>query len=288
MEGSRADPGQPRPTIGSPGEPAISIDALRRDYGDTVALRRVSLDLRRGQTLTVLGPNGAGKTTLLRVLAGLLRPTSGRVAVLGCELPRDAWKVRGRIGYLGHQPLLYRELTARENLRFHARLFGLSNDGSERIERLLERVQLSGRADDRVRELSAGMVQRLAVCRAVLHSPELLLLDEPLAHVDPDAASALGPLIGPASGRTRVMVTHDVRVGLDEADQVLALARDGSVAISGAADAHSEEDLRAVYETRAETGAAHPADVEVASAPLRHGQDPLAGRPIAPERRAGT
>ena len=238
---------------------AIALRALRRDYGDTVALRNVSLELETGKTLTVLGPNGAGKTTLLRVLAGLLRPSSGRVSVLGAELPGDAWQIRNRVGYLGHQPLLYRELTVRENLRFHARLFGLGEDSSARIEQLLESVAVSLRGDDRVRELSAGLVQRVAVCRAVLHSPELLLLDEPFAHVDPEAAAALDPLIGPAAGRTRVLVTHDVAAGLADADQVLALGRDGAVRISGAADDHSADELSAVYERGARSRLEAPA-----------------------------
>ena len=255
MEGSGPFSAQAASAAGSPAGAAIALGALCRDYGDTVALRNVGLELEAGKTLTVLGPNGAGKTTLLRVLAGLLRPTSGRVSVLGAELPADAWRIRSQVGYLGHQPLLYRELTVRENLRFHARLFGLGGAAPARIEQLLESVALSPRGDDRVRELSAGMVQRLAVCRAVLHSPDLLLLDEPFAHVDPEAASALDPLIGPAAGRTRVLVTHDVAAGLAHADQVLALGRDGAVSISGAADDHSEDELRAVYEPGARLGA---------------------------------
>ena len=168
---------------------------------------------RREETLAVLGPNGAGKTTLLRVLATLLRPTAGEVSVLGCSLPRESWRARGRIGYLGHEPLLYRDLTCAENLRFQARLHGLPGDGAGRIAELLDRVGMSRRADELVRNLSAGMVQRLAVCRAVLHEPELLLLDEPRSHLDPEAASLVEPLIGPAPGRARVIVTHDIEPG---------------------------------------------------------------------------
>ena len=148
----------------------------------------------------MLGPNGAGKTTLLRVLATLLRPTAGEVSVLGCALPREAWKARGRIGYLGHEPLLYRDLTGAENLRFQARLHGLGGEAAERIAELLEQVGMSRRAGELVRNLSAGMVQRLAVCRAVLHEPELLLLDEPRSHLDPEAAAMVEPLLGSAPG----------------------------------------------------------------------------------------
>ena len=227
--------------------PAIALSGLRRDYGEAVALREVSVELATGETLVVLGPNGAGKTTLLRILAGLLRPTAGAVEVLGCALPREAWRLRGRLGFLGHEPLLYRELTGAENLRFHARLLGLEADGEERIEGLLELVGLRARAGDRVAELSAGTVQRLAVCRAVLHEPELLLLDEPLSHLDPGLVEALGPLIGAAPGRSRVLVTHDVERGLQEADRVLALRRDGSPGYAGPAGSVDEAELRRIY-----------------------------------------
>jgi heme exporter protein A len=199
---------------------AIEVEGLQRRYGERLALNGVSFRVEGGQTLVVLGPNGAGKTTLLRVLATLLRPHGGSVQVLGAHLPDDAWKVRGRIGYLGHEPLLYRSMTARENLVFNARLHGVA---PERIDTLLEQVGLARRADDRVEELSRGMQQRLAAARAVLHDPELLLLDEPMSAVDPGAAELLEPLIGRASGRTRVLVTHDVQSGMREADHVLRL-----------------------------------------------------------------
>jgi heme exporter protein A len=200
---------------------AVELDRLERRYGERVALSGVTLRLEPGRTLAVLGPNGAGKTTLLRVLATLLRPHAGTVRVLGHELPGEAWKARGEIGYLGHDPLLYRELTGRENLRYHARLREL--DGFARVEERLEAVGMGRRADEPVRDLSKGMVQRLAVARATLHDPRLLLLDEPRANLDPAAAEALEPLIGRASGKTRVLVTHDVEGGLAEADVALGL-----------------------------------------------------------------
>jgi len=184
-----------------------------------------------GQTLGVFGPNGAGKTTLLRVLAALLRPHAGSVRVAGAALPEEAWKLRGRVGYLGHDPLLYRELTARENLRFHARLHGVA---PERVEALLDAVGMGRRAGDPVRQLSRGMVQRVAAARAVLHDPPLLLLDEPGAGLDPAAVELLEPLIGRASGRTRVLVTHDVDGGIAESDVALGL-RAGRQVVAGAA-----------------------------------------------------
>jgi heme exporter protein A len=229
------------------GSPAISVSGLTRAFGDRLALRDVSVEVGADETLAVLGPNGAGKTTLLRVLATLLRPTSGRVRVLGCELPRGAWRARGRIGYLGHEPLLYRDLTCAENLGFQARLHRLPGDPGERIAELLGRVGMSRRSDELVRNLSAGMVQRAAVCRAVLHEPELLLLDEPRSHLDPEAAALVEPLIGPAPGRTRVLVTHDVEAGLAEGDRVLALRAGGGAAYAGPASGLSAGDARAIY-----------------------------------------
>jgi heme exporter protein A len=199
---------------------AIELDGLERRYGERVALAGVSVRVEAGQTLAVLGGNGAGKTTLLRVLAGLLRPHGGHASVLGAELPRERWRLPGQVGYLGHEPLLYRELSGRENLRYQARLHGVE---AARVSNVLAAVGMERRADDPVRELSRGMVQRLAVARAVLHDPELLLLDEPRASLDPGAAELLEPLIGQASDRTRVLVSHDVEGTLAEADLVLRL-----------------------------------------------------------------
>jgi heme exporter protein A len=226
---------------------AVSTRALWREFGDRPVLRDVALEVQRGETLAVLGPNGAGKTTLLRILATLLRPTAGEVRVLDCSLPGEAWRARGRIGYVGHQALLYRDLTSAENLRFQARLHGLAGDAGERIAELLDRVRMSRRADDLVRNLSAGMVQRLAICRAVLHEPELLLLDEPGSHLDPEAAALVEPLIGSGPERTGVLVTHDVGSALAEAERVLALRAGGAVAYEGPTSGLSAGDARAIY-----------------------------------------
>ena len=221
--------------------PAVERDGLARAYGERVALAGVTLTLERGETLAVFGANGAGKTTLLRILATLLRPHAGAARVLGRELPREGWAVRGRIGLLAHDPLLYRELSARENLRFHARLHGVDE---ARIEVLLDAVAMRRRGDEPLRTLSRGMAQRVAICRAVLHEPELLLLDEPLANLDPGAAGAVEPLIGRAAGVARVLISHDVERGLTEADAVLGL-RAGRQVLSARA---GEVDVAAVRE----------------------------------------
>ena len=222
---------------------AIELDGLTRRYGERVALQDVTLSVPAGTTLVVFGPNGAGKSTLLRVLATLLRPHAGLVRVLGRALPDDGWAVRGRIGLLTHEPLLYRDLSGRENLRFHARLHGVPFD---RVEELLERVGLRLRADDRVHTYSRGMVQRLAVCRAVLHDPDVLLLDEPRANLDPAASDLVEPLIGAASGRTRVVTSHDPAGGLAEADIALGL-RGGRAALLAEAGQVQTSEIGALY-----------------------------------------
>jgi len=219
--------------------PAIELRGVSRRYGERWALRDVSVTVPAGSTLVVFGPNGAGKSTLLRLLATLLRPHGGEVSVLGEQLPRREWAVRGRVGLLAHDPLLYRDLSARENLRFHARLH---RRPEARVEQLLELTSLTGRAEDPVRTLSKGLLQRVAVCRAILHDPPLLLLDEPRANLDPAAAALIEPLIGRESGRTRVVTSHDPVGGLAEADLALGL-RDGRAALLAPA---AEVDVAAV------------------------------------------
>jgi heme exporter protein A len=198
----------------------IELESLTRHFGERTVLRDVSLTLLHGQTLAVLGRNGAGKSTLLRILATLLRPHSGSARLFGEPLPRQSWKVRGRLGLLGHEPLLYRDLSGRENLIYHARLHGVP---MQRVDEVLRAVAMHDRADDPIRSLSRGMVQRLTVARAVLHSPELLLLDEPRSNLDPAAGELVEPLIGRASGVTRVLTSHDPQAALAESDVVLAL-----------------------------------------------------------------
>lgn len=220
--------------------PAIEVEGLTRRLGERKVLSGVSFSLQAGQTLVVFGPNGAGKTTLLRVLATLLAPHAGDVSVLGNKLPSEGWKIRSKIGFLGHAPLLYSDLTLTENLRYYARLY---NVAPPRITELLETVGLEKRADDPVHTFSRGMLQRAAACRALLHDPELLLLDEPRANLDPAAAQAIEPLL---TGRTRVITSHDPAGGLSEADQVLGL-RGGTVKIAAPASSVATEEIGALY-----------------------------------------
>jgi heme exporter protein A len=222
---------------------AVELHDVGRAYGDRVALAGVSLRLEPGRTLAVFGANGAGKTTLLRILATLLRPHAGDARVLGLELPKEAWKARGRIGLLAHEPLLYRDLSARENLRFHARLHDVP---LQRGEALLNAVGLARRADEPVRDLSRGLAQRVAICRAVLHEPELLLLDEPLANLDPAAAETVDGLIGRPAGLARVLISHDVEAGLAEADLVLGLRGGRPVLLADASEV-GVADVRGIY-----------------------------------------
>jgi len=223
--------------------PAVELRGLTRHFGERTALREVSVRVPAGATLAVLGRNGAGKSTLLRILATLLRPHGGEVSVLGDPLPRRAFAVRGKLGLLAHEPLLYRDLTGRENLLYHARLHAV---GRERVDSLLSAVGMERRAQEPVRSLSRGMVQRLAVCRAVLHEPALLLLDEPRANLDPGASELVEPLIGRASRCTRVLTSHDPQSALAEADLVLGL-RDGRPQFVGAPGELAGATLKELY-----------------------------------------
>jgi heme exporter protein A len=205
-------------------EQAIVLRELRRDFGERPALAGLDLEVPAGATLAVLGPNGSGKTTLLRVLAGLLRPSGGEARVLGAGLPRESWMLRGRVGFLGHRPFLYRDLSPRENLTLSGRLHGIEREAAaKRIDEQLAAVGMEARADDPVAELSAGMTQRIAACVATLHEPELLLLDEPDSNLDAEARELVGRMTGAARGRTRVLVSHERERALAGADLSLEL-----------------------------------------------------------------
>ncbi|HKJ24669.1 MAG TPA: heme ABC exporter ATP-binding protein CcmA [Myxococcota bacterium] len=203
---------------------AIEARGLEKRFGPVSALRNLDLSVPAGTSLAVVGPNGAGKTTLLRLLAGLARPSAGRLEV-GPPDP-DRRRRRAGIGYLGHATLLYAALTARENLVFAARLQGVS-DPDARAGALLASHGLEGFADRCVGEFSRGMAQRVAIARALVHDPPLVLLDEPFTGLDPDAAEGLAArLVGlHDGGRTVILVTHDLARAATFAERVVLLRR---------------------------------------------------------------
>ncbi len=204
----------------------IEIHALVKAYGLQPVLRKLDLTIERGQFVALLGANGSGKSTLLRLLTGLSKPTSGTIRVGGWELPREASAVRAQIGMVSHKPLLYENLTARENLLFFARLYDLS-DTEDRIKRGLERVGLTRRGEDLVRTYSRGMLQRLSIARALIHDPHVLLMDEPYTGLDQDAAATLDSLMRDAhsEGHTIVMTTHELDRASTLAGRAIILTR---------------------------------------------------------------
>lgn len=210
---------------------ALAIDRVSKFYGHFPALRNIQLEIAAGSTVALLGRNGAGKTTLLRILAGLSKPSEGSVRVRGADV-REVQN-RRRIGILGHGISLYDELSAAENLSVFARLYGYA-DPAKRAAEWLERVGLDRVRDGLVREFSRGMRQRLAVARAFLHDPEILLFDEPFTALDDRAITVLQTLINDAHarGRTIIMSTHQLREALMLATHV-ALIQRGQLAYTG-------------------------------------------------------
>ena len=189
----------------------IDVHGLVKAFGVKPVLRRLDFHVDEGEFVAVVGPNGAGKTTLLRILASLARPTMGEVSLAGLQLPSQSGAARKILGVVSHQPLLYGDLTADQNLRFFGRMYGVPQL-DDRIPEVLSVVGLSPRRYDLVREYSRGMQQRLAIGRGILHRPELLLFDEPHTGLDPDAADMLDDLLKKVTseGRTVVMTSHDL------------------------------------------------------------------------------
>lgn len=213
----------------SSGGRVIATMGLGRRFGGRRAVCDVTLSLGAGDCLALFGPNGAGKTTLLRMLAGLLRPTEGSGEVAGVALPGGA-TLRGAIGYISHASMLYGALSARENVELTARLFGVRN-AREAAAQALERMGLPDRSDTPVRLLSRGMQQRVTIARATVHSPRVVLLDEPFTGLDDSGSAALGAHLAAlrATGTTMVLVTHQIPEGLALATHA-AIMRDGALA----------------------------------------------------------
>ncbi|MCY4071380.1 MAG: heme ABC exporter ATP-binding protein CcmA [Chloroflexi bacterium] len=237
--------------------PLIEVEDLSKTFGLLPVLRSVNFGVARAETIMLLGQNGGGKTTLLRLLAGLSKPTTGAIRIGGWQMPTEAMEVRRQIGLLSHQPLLYGNLSARENLDFFGKLYGMAKDErAERIGALLDQVGLAKRADSLARGFSRGMQQRLSIARANLHQPEILLLDEPFTGLDQAAAETLEGLVLSAQReeRTLIIATHQLGRAPTLAGRALILSR-GQIAFDGNIETMSAANLGELY-TRVCNGAA--------------------------------
>lgn len=204
---------------------AIETNKLTKVFGERKALDKVTLQVPEGAFVSIFGPNGAGKTTLVRTLSTLARATQGSATVAGFDIKEDPDKVREHIGLISHNPMLYPDLTAFENLMFTARLYGVVN-AEERVRELLRAVELDHRRFDVVRTFSRGMTQRLSIARALINDPDVVFLDEPYAGLDPHAVEIFDGLIAQLrEGRTFVMVSHDLQKGFETCTHALVLAR---------------------------------------------------------------
>jgi ABC-2 type transport system ATP-binding protein len=227
---------------------AVRTVALRKTFGDLVAVDHLDLEIARGEVFGLLGPNGSGKTTTIRMLCGLLPPTSGDATVVGCNIRTDSELLRNRIGYMSQRFGLYGELTVRENCRFYASLYGLRGAEREaRIDELLQHLDLGARVNDRADTLSGGLKQRVALACAIAHHPQLLFLDEPTAGVDPAARRAFWRIIYDLAeqGTTIVVSTHY----MDEAaklKRIAMLSRGHLIAIGSPAEVTAQFKLATI------------------------------------------
>jgi len=237
------------------GDTAVQVRDLTRAFGVRKALDRVSFDLPSGAFLSIFGPNGAGKTTLVRVLTTLLNPSSGTASVCGYDVVAEAVELRHRIGLISHNPLLYPDLTAEENLLFFSEMYGLE-DPKTRVRELLVSVELDHRRLDVVSTFSRGMLQRLSIARALLHHPDILFLDEPYSGLDPHAMDILDNLIAQIRGdHTFVMISHDLDKGLELCSHALILAR-GKVVLFENREEIDVAEFRETYRATVGTGVA--------------------------------
>ncbi len=226
---------------------SIQVSRLTKFYGSHQALRGVDLSIGTGERVALFGPNGAGKTTLVKILATIVKPTSGSVSVDGADLKDRPEAVRRRIGLVGHGTFLYGHLSAYENLDFYGRIYDVPRR-RERIMQVIEQVEMTTRMHDRVGSLSRGMQQRVSIARAMLHDPSVMLLDEPETGLDQRSASIVwSALLGSGSGRrTVIMITHNLERGLELSDRIALLVR-GKVVYETATAGMSLERLRELY-----------------------------------------
>lgn len=207
----------------------IQTKQLLKRVGDKVILRGINLSIEQGQTVAILGPNGAGKSTILKVLATLIKPTSGEVWINNMELKKNLTKIKSLIGYLPHASLLYDHFTPYENLVLFGKLYGV-NDVDRRAKELIEKVGLSFFLHEPVRSFSRGMIQRVAIARAIIHEPRILLLDEPHTGLDQQAIAILNKVIleMKAQGVTTIMVTHDFKQAAEICDRII-IVKNGKI-----------------------------------------------------------
>lgn len=228
-------------------EPLIQFSKVNKKYGHIHALKDVSVSFDKGEFISIFGPNGAGKSTFLKLLCTMTSPTTGNITYEGTPLKKLKDDYRSMFGVISHQPFLYSELTAMENLRFYASLYGVKNM-DERIKELLEKVELYKRRSDKVRGYSRGMLQRLSITRALLHDPDVIVLDEPYTGLDTHASDILTRILKELfdSKRTIIMVTHNIKQGYDASSR-LAIIRRGQMVFDQPKTSVSMTEFEEVY-----------------------------------------
>ncbi len=213
----------------------ISLENVSKRYGNATVINSVDLSIRKKEFVLILGPNGAGKSTLLKLISGLTSPSSGIIRIDDMDISKESDQIRGMIGVISHESYLYNDLTAWENLLFFGHIYGLSGKVLEdRITGLLDRVGLLHRSYDRVSTFSRGMKQRLSICRALIHNPSIVLLDEPYTGLDQRSATMFEDVLQGLDSQetTRVMISHDIERGLRLCDRVVILV-EGRVVFEG-------------------------------------------------------
>lgn len=242
--------------MAQPNQPAICISGLTKTFGHLYALRKVDFISEPGEFVTILGPNGAGKTTLIRIISTLSKASEGKVQLFGFDVAKQPDRVRRNIGVIGHQTFLYDDLTAEENLKFYGRLYEVPGLAG-RIDESLAEVGLSHRRADLVRGFSRGMQQRLAIARAMLHEPGVLLLDEPYTGLDQHAALILTQWLAKLrqQNRTTLMVTHNLERGLELANRIVILNK-GKISFNEYAEGMHLDTLKQRYVQIVEGGGA--------------------------------
>lgn len=228
--------------------PALRVTGIEKRFGARRVLKSVDFELPQGASLVIFGPNGAGKTTLLRILSTLDRPSKGTCEALGLSYKEQVDEVRGCIGFITHNPMLYLDLTARENLVLFARLYGV-DDPDKAADEMLSLVELKHRANDKVRGFSRGMTQRIAIARAFINDPRIVFLDEPYSGLDPHAAGIVDRMLAESrQRRTLVTVSHSLESGFAQASHVLLLAKGKQVLFSEQPQLEYDEFKNVYYE----------------------------------------